>query len=174
MTSGGDREGTVLFRKQPSTLFIVVSRKEVETADVTPALATLRQLIGSPKQAREHFERVDIGFHGYDEDSRELFEIPEVRNYVYQLDEQFPFWLYFLSKHLRGLQCLLLCFLPPYLTPEGQARIFPQRVDELLSKRWFPAMNQVCEYAGLSEKQVEQLTDRVVRYVTSGPYTPGS
>jgi hypothetical protein len=50
----------------------------------------------SPESAKEFFERVDIAFHGYDHDSRELFEIPDVRAHANQLDEQFPFWLFFL------------------------------------------------------------------------------
>ena len=73
-------------------------------------------------------ERVEISFHGYDHTPQELFEIPEVRNFVYQLDEQFPFWLFFLSKRHLGLQCLLFCFLPPFLTEDARSRIFPERI----------------------------------------------
>mgnify|MGYP005842903877 CR=1 FL=1 len=151
------------------TLVVAVSRRDVETSDVWPTLSVLRRLAESPKRAREFFERVDIAFHGYDHDRRELFEIPEVRQFVYRLDEQFPFWLYFLSKHHLGLQCLLLCFLPPYLTEEGRASIFPERIGQILSSRWLPAMNQMCEYVGLSDEANKQLTDRVLRYITDGP-----
>ena len=48
----------------------------------------------------------------------------EVSNFVCELDQQFPFWLFFLSKRHRGLQCLLFCFLPPFLTEAGRARSF--------------------------------------------------
>lgn len=147
---------------------VVISRKEVEDEDIEPALGTLRRFLHSPKIVAEYFERLDIVFHGYDQDSRELFEIPEVRNYVYKLDNKFPFWLFFLSKYDLGLQCLLLCFLPPYLTQEAKVRLFPERIDDLLSRRWFPAMNQLCNHAGLSEAQIESLTDRVVKYITVG------
>jgi hypothetical protein len=151
-------------------LVIVISRDEVEAGDTSPALGVLQQLRQSPESAKEFFERVDIAFHGYDHDSRELFEIPDVRAYSYQLDEQFPFWLFFLSKRHLGLQCMLFCFLPPYLTEEARARIVPERIDQLLMNRWFPAMNQVCKYAGFSEQQIEQLTSRVVGYITNGQY----
>lgn len=113
-------------------------------------------------------ERVDIAFYGYDDDPRELFEIQEVRQYVSDLDVKFPFWLFFLSKKHLGLQCLLWCNLPPYLTPEGRADIFPRRIGELLTKRWFPAMNHVCNFAGYSEEQVELLTDRAIEYINNG------
>lgn len=63
-TGGAIREEAVLFRKRPGPPFIVVSRKEVEAGDITPAPGTLRRLTGSPKQAKEFFERVDIGKAG--------------------------------------------------------------------------------------------------------------
>jgi hypothetical protein len=159
--------------KLPNTfdpLVVLVSRAEVEAGDVSPALSVLQRLTQSPETAREFFERVDIAFHGYDHDSRELFEIPEVRNFAHRLDEKFPFWLFFLSKRHLGLQCLLFCFLPPFLTEEARSQIFPERIDQLLSRRWFPAMNQVCEYASFSERQIEQLTDRVIHYITNGRF----
>ena len=149
---------------------VLVSRAEVEANDISSPLKVLRTLTQSPATAREFFERVDIAFHGYDQDSRELFEIPEVRNFVHRLDEQFPFWLFFLSKHHLGLQCLLLCFLPPYLTKQAREDIFPERIDNLLSNRWFPAMNHMCQYVGFSEEEIEKLTERVIAYITNGRF----
>lgn len=153
---------------------VIISRAEVEAGDIEHVLSTLRRFTLTPETARASFERVDIAFHGFDQDTRELYEIPEVRSFVYQLDEQFPFWLFFLSKRHLGLQCLLLCFLPPYLTEQARSRIFPERINQLLSSRWFPAMNQLCEYAGFSERQVKQLTDRVVNYISDGLKQPDS
>jgi hypothetical protein len=134
-------------------LVVVISKAEVEAIDTSEALGVLKKLTVSPDTARKFVERVDISFHGYDHTPQELFEIPEVRNFVYQLDEQFPFWLFFLSKRHLGLQCLLLCFLPPFLTEDARSRIFPERIRQLLTNRWFPAMNQMCEYVGFSEMQ---------------------
>ena len=149
-------------------IVVLVSRAEIEAIDILPALGTLRRLTEAPETAREFFERVDIAFHGYDDDTRELSEIIEVRNFVFRLDDQFPFWLFFLSKHYLGLQCLLWCLLLPSLTEEGRSEIFPERIDRLLTNRWFPAMNQICHYARFSEQQIEALTDRVLTYITKG------
>jgi hypothetical protein len=150
-------------------LVVVISRAEVEAGDISSVIDVLQTLIQSPDQVRAFRERVDIAFRGYDHDRRELFEISEVRNFVYQLDEQFPFWLFFLSKHHFGLQCLFLCFLPPFLTDEARARIFSERINGLLLNRWLPAMNHICKYVGVSENEVEPLTDRVMKYITRGP-----
>jgi len=147
---------------------IVVSRSEVEARDPSTVLDALCALIASPDAARQYCESVDIAFHGYDAVREELFEIPEVREFVYALDEQFPYWLFFLDKSALGLQCLAHCFLPPFLTAEARKRIHPERLAELLSKRWFPAMNQICEWVGLSEEQIEQLTNRSMDYLFGG------
>lgn len=154
--------------KSIDPLVIVISKDEVEAMDISVALATLTKLTKSPNTAREFVERVDIAFFGYDHTREELFEIPGVRNFVYQLDEQFPFWLYFLSKRHLGLRCLLWCFLPPFLTEEARSKIFMERINDLLTKRWFPAMNHICEYAGFSESQIEHLTERALAYITKG------
>ena len=136
--------------------------------DITPALGTLELLLRSPESARAYMERVDIAFAGYDENTRALDEIPMVRDYVRKLDEQFPFWLFFLSKHMLGLQCIIFCHLLPFLTAKGKAEHHPKQLQNLLLKRWFPAMNQVAEFAGLSEEEVDALTDRVLMYVKLG------
>lgn len=144
---------------------IVVSRKEVEEADTSLALGIFQRLLESPEIAKAYQEKVDIVFHGYDEDSRELFEIPEVRNYVHRLDNDFPFWLYFLSKEYSGLQAILLCFLPPYLTEEAKGRIYPGKINDLLLMRWFPALNHICTFVGLNDPDIEAITERTIQYI---------
>ena len=155
--------------QHPFSTIIVVSREEVETQDTFSVLEALSALIQSPAQARSFFEQVEIAFDGYNETREELFEIAEVRNFVQQLDEVFPFWLYFLSKTGTSLQCITYCFLPPFLTKAAKAKIFPERLDDLLTKRWFPAMNQVCEWTGFSEQEIESLTERSAEYLIRGP-----
>ena len=148
---------------------IIVSREEVDAKDTSSVLEALRALVASPDVALSYFESVDISFHGYNDWHEELFEIQAVREFVYALDEHFPYWLFFLDKKAPGLQCLAHCFLPPFLTHEAKQRIFPEHLNNLLTKRWFLAMNQVCEAVGFSEEQIEALSDRSVLYLLSGP-----
>jgi len=93
-------------------IVIVISRDEIEAGEIEPSLSALKNCIASVDVIRERFERLDVAFHGYNDDSREVFEIPEVRDFVHRLDGEFPFWLFFLSKSYLGLQAITLCFLP--------------------------------------------------------------
>lgn len=151
-------------------LCVVVSREEIQAMDTSEVLGTLRRLTESPEIAREFVEHVDISFDGYNHTHQELSEIPEVRDFVYKLDEEFPYWLYFLSKKHSGLQCILFCLLTPFLTEEARSKILPEQIAWLLLNRWFPAMNHICEYVGFSMVQIEELTDRAMAYIASGKF----
>jgi hypothetical protein len=137
---------------------IVVSRNEVETRNLSGPLAVLKSCIASVDHIRSHFNRLDITFHGYDDDRRELWQIPTVREYVWSLDDKSPYWLYFLTKEGLGLQCLMYCLMPPYLSESGRRTVLPQRLHQLLTERWFPAMDQMCDAAGFSEDEIDALT----------------
>lgn len=151
-------------------LALVVSKEEVIAQDCSQVLLALKSLLDSPEKAAMFRENVDIGFFGYDGDSRELFEIEEVRNFVYKLDDAFPFWLFFLTKFGTGLQCVFLCLMPPFLTQEGRAKVFPQRLETLLENRWLPAMHHIGSRVGMSDEENEKLTERGISYLTEGVF----
>jgi hypothetical protein len=115
----------------------------------------------------EYFrERVDISFEGYNEPNKELWEIPDVRNYVAELDSQFPYWLYFLSKEKYGLLVIIRCFLLPFLKPEAEKEINGQRLQRYLEDRGILGMNQLCELTNIPEEENIQMTNRLVKYLS--------
>ena len=150
-------------------VIVVISRKEIEAGDTSAVVGTLKTFCSSREKIASSFELLDVVFSGYDGHRDEVFEIPEVRDFVHKLDNEFPFWLYFLRKTGTGLLAIALCFLPPFLTEEAKKTILPARLGDLLMKRWFPAMNQICEIAGFSEDRIERLSDSVADYFTNGP-----
>jgi hypothetical protein len=98
---------------------IVISRQDVRSQNIEPTLSILKKFTHTPQMARNFMERISISFEGYDEDTRELDEIPEVRDFVHKLDDEFPYWLFFLSKETSGLKCIMRCFLLPFF--EGRS-----------------------------------------------------
>jgi hypothetical protein len=153
----------------PDFVTIVASKAEVLSGDTHGVLDTLRSLIETPAIALNWCERVDFVIDGYNDSRLELFEIDGVREFIAKIDDEFPYWLFFLSKRELGLQCISYCFLPPFLKPEARASIFPERLDDLLTRRWFPAMNQVCDWVGMTEAENEAMTNRAVEYLLTGP-----
>jgi hypothetical protein len=154
-------------------LTVVISRVEVERNDRSGPLATLKRLLDTPESIRAFRARVDISFFGYDQNPQELFESPPVRDYVANLDNEFPYWLYFLARECTGLQCVALCMLPPFLTEEARVRIHRQRLADLLERRWVPALNHLCAAVGESDKERDQLLDSAITYLRNGPTRTG-
>ena len=146
-------------------LNIVITKDEVLKQDISKPIKMLQQLIASPETSRYFMERVDIAFDGYNEYRDELWEIPEVRNYVVMLDGAFPFWFYFLSKNGKGLYVIVKCFLLPFLTAQGEKEHNMPKLEKYMLERGFPAMNQVCDFTGLSNDENIAMSNRVLSYL---------
>ena len=152
---------------QPDFVTIVISRKDIEAGDVSGTLSALSKFL-NPEAALVYCEKLDIGVHGYDDDPRELNEVQDVRDFVYKLDAEFPYWCYFLSKRTSGLMFILSCFCAPFVVPEVRDRIWRDQIADYLTRRGFPAMNHLGETIGCSETEIERMTQRVMDYILTG------
>lgn len=147
-------------------LTILISRDEIEQQDITEPMDILNQLLSDKTISKYFKERVEIVIDGYNNQREELWEISEVRDYVNKLDEEFPYWLFFLSKHGTGLMVIIKCQLLPFLSPEGEKNVNGPRLQNYLLKRGFPAMNTLCNIIGDTEKENSKMTERVFNYIT--------
>jgi hypothetical protein len=156
---------------------VVIERATVESGDVSEGVAALARLL---VDAEDHRERVDLSFAGWDDTPADLWEIDEVRTYVARLDEQFPFWLYFLSKETGALLAIAACLTRPAPTPRRRRTGAPGvglgdvEVITLLEERWFPGLNALAERTGLTRAEIALITDRTARYFKDGPLPPGA
>jgi hypothetical protein len=62
---------------------------------------------------RKQLSTLMVSFHGFDQDARELHCIPEVRRFVKELHQVWPYWLYFLcpAGEFSPLPVLAACCL---------------------------------------------------------------
>jgi hypothetical protein len=153
ITDGG---GNVLSFADLITYF--ASKEDVEAGDIDGALAFLVGLL-QPARARRFKSRLFFGISGYDEDSRELFQIPEVRLWMRELDVAFPYWFYFLSKHAATMEFVTFSLCDYVEGPSG-ALIAPAVLADFAS-RHFAAMNSLFEKLGESEDAIEKLTKEI-------------
>ncbi len=145
-------------------LSIVISRDEIEKEDFSGPLKVLNQLTANITNIKYFREKVDVSFDGYNNTRDELWEIPDVRNYIIQLDSKFPFWLYFLSRNGGGLYVIIKCFLLPFLTPAADKKVNGEKLQNYLEERGFLAMNHLCDVAGVSEEENVKMTNRFLNY----------
>jgi hypothetical protein len=107
---------------------------------------------------------------GYDADSREIYSIPEVRAFYSKLDSVWPYWLYFGNLETEGHMIFVLCCLKSLdaLAVKGRAEVQvaydPMELVNFISRHFAP-MNEMCERAGLSERQIYERTKRAFKYL---------
>lgn len=56
------------------------------------------------------------------------------------------------------------CFLLPNLTDKAKAKYHPEQLMNLLTNRWFGAMNQIFEYLEFSEEENKLVTEKIFAY----------
>lgn len=151
------------------SLFIVVTRSEVESGDTERVLSLLHALTDTPEIVWRAQGTVDLRFDGFDDEPDDLFEIDAVREYVGKLDDVFPYWLFFGDTRTMSLQTVTQCFLPKFLTLDEQIEQIPRELNELLNNRWLPAMDYIAEFAGWTPDQVKALRDSALTYYTKAP-----
>jgi hypothetical protein len=90
-------------------IYLVISREQVNECDISGPLRVLRQLQGNPEKAVAACGRISLVIDGYNNDPRELFEIPEVRRFIKELDAMWPYWFFFLSQADDSIKVIESC-----------------------------------------------------------------
>ena len=144
-------------------LTIIISRQEIETNDLSQTIGTLNRLLEDKETIEYFFERVEIGVGGYDNDPRELWDIPEVKLFIQKLDRQFPYWLYFLTKFGSGLKMIAFCCSNLIKLSSTKVWLEPASLEQFYN-RHFAAMNELGDKIGMTEKENVELTEMVVGY----------
>jgi hypothetical protein len=144
-------------------LQIVVDRRDVETANLEPTLNALRQLLVNTSTVSKFRDRLDLRFAGYDEDSRELHQIEEVRKFVWLLDKEFPFWFYFINLRMGILIIIQLCLCRYTIREDRCFDSDPLDLADFLNQH-FVAMNWLTEKCGLGEQLIELRTKEIIAF----------
>jgi len=94
-----------------SYLHFVIDKLEIEALDIMSPRAFFDRLLVTKELAYKSQGKVEISFHGYYDDPRELFEIEEVRRYVELLDPTLPELFFFVrtASPTHTLKIFALC-----------------------------------------------------------------
>ena len=100
------------------------------------------------------FQKVQFSVSGYDDDSRELFELPEFVLFCRNLSIQFPFFFYFLPQNLCKL--VAMGALEAKLIGVGQSYVDPEKL-EMFTERCVEHAIAYGIKVGHSEKEMRDL-----------------
>lgn len=98
-------------------ILIEISRKEVEAGDITHIAILLGQLTGDRASLLSSEGCVSLMFGGYDQDSRPLHAIPEVRAWFQALTEARPYWSILANRTDETVGTLMALLLPGVSEP---------------------------------------------------------
>ena len=143
-------------------LRVVVDRTEVEALDVSRTAATLSRVVADRNAVERHRGRVDLAFHGYSNDSRELYDVPEVRDFCAKLDDAFPYWFYFLSTEGVTLGVIACCLCSVTKLRPGVVSFGPDLLEFLT--RHFEAMNWLFDNFSLDQRYNVEISGQVTEH----------
>ena len=82
----------------PDNIIIQINTSAMASGDIGTCREVVEKvLLESSEAARGHFQTVLFWFPDYDDDPRELYEIPDTRKWFQKVDEAFPYFIYFLA-----------------------------------------------------------------------------
>ena len=79
-------------------VLIQIMRESVMDCDPSHMLELLKNITSTREQVMAFEGRVTFYFDGWDDDPREVAEIPEIRAYFAALTAKFPYWLHYAEK----------------------------------------------------------------------------
>lgn len=150
----------------------IFHRWEVEICDV--GLGHFLDIYGVEKiplgrQLQAKMNSLTMRIEGFDDDPRELFCIPEVRDFYSRLLGAWPYWLYFCSLDSRELVAVAMSCLQSVEIVEAdqhnppRLRYSPRELGEFVFAA-LPAMNEMCERSEMSELQIYERSKEVFAY----------
>ena len=83
--------------QQSDHIVLQISQRNIQDCDTSEYVTLLHGITGSLQSFEEAFQKYVLLISGYDDDPRELYQIPEVVSFIKDLNSKLPFWLYFVN-----------------------------------------------------------------------------
>lgn len=149
---------------------IVIHKDQIIDFDFSSISETLFKLHETP---RENYNKVTLIIDGYDDDSREIYQIQEIRDYMSFLDKSFPYWFYYLNIDIDkkyspiGLIILCVCDIDDTTKKNGgnQVQLNIKSLQEFVLLH-FDFMEQLMEQEKHSEKEITNRTKKVIELIS--------
>lgn len=162
--------------EEAGNLSLVIDRTDITNLNIIRVKEVFERIQVTKELVLNMKEKLDISIYGYESDSRELYEIPEVKKWVLKAFEEISGWAYFLSKNeyssfLRVLQLcktnIEVCEDEYYFKNGVKKRKiivdFPSGVPFLLNL--FDDLNSFCTKYNFGEDINKQISKNIHEYI---------
>jgi hypothetical protein len=138
-------------------VILLISRRQVEEQDVDSVLDSLKVFTASREDAWLYRGQMSLVVDGYNEDSRELTDIPEVRSLLKRLVSEWPYWGFFMNQVDDSIKILGSCYCGVEFLGRGSVVIDPSLLPDFLNKA-FAGMNELFDKHGFPESELEAMS----------------
>jgi hypothetical protein len=146
-------------------------KSDIEKFAVMDILGTVATLFEEPKS---YYNKVTFSISGYDNDAREIFEIPEIRKFMQFIDNCFPYWFYWLINDAIGMHSpiflLLACVCPLELAKEGEKNRFIEfnelELNRIVDKHVY-YMKEIAKTAGMNNDDISLAIQSAINAINS-------
>ena len=83
--------------QQSDHIVLQITQEAIQNCDTSEYVTLLYGATGTLQSFTEAFQKYVLLISGYDDDPRELYQIPEVVSFIKDLNSKLPFWLYFVN-----------------------------------------------------------------------------
>ncbi len=158
-------------------LHFVVDKSEVEAMDTTPTRKCFDRLRVTKEIALENQGKVEISFLGYENDTRALFEIPEVRKFISSLTRDLPELFFFVRTEppYWTLKTFALCHANDSRiydkTNQSESKDFFCGIDKVVDfiEQGFAGLNEITEWLSLPLEDNKRISSNILRCFEKDP-----
>jgi hypothetical protein len=136
---------------------LMISRREVEAADLASVLSRLKVFLAAREDAWRYRGQMTLVVDGYNSDPRELVDIPEVRTLLRRLEAEWPYWAFFFNQVDDSIKLLLSCVAGCRFLGNGEVEMDADLVAGAMA-RAFGGMNAVFERFDFPEDELELMS----------------
>jgi len=136
---------------------LLISRREVEQADIPSVLSRLKVFLATREDAWRYRGQMTLVVDGYNHDPRELVDIPEVRSLLRRLEAEWPYWAFFFNQVDDSIKLLLSCVAGSRYLGRGAVEMDADLVAAAMA-RAFGGMNTVFERFNFPEDELELMS----------------
>lgn len=145
----------------PPTVFFI-TKKETETGDTATIKHALRSLLSTRESALESKQNVYIFINGYDDDSRDLWDIPPARKWLCSLVLDCPFIMWLIAPKSQFIHVLANCWIAEHSKTISDE---PEYMAEFL-RNCFQGINQLEHSLAISFEQIKQVCITATQFLT--------
>ncbi len=161
--------------KESGIIMLGVDKFEIETLNFSGFESLLEKLLSSHEMVIELRGKITFLIFGYNDDKRELYQIPEVRNWIQKVIPIFKYWGYFLNmddeiKFKAGLSVLHTCSVDVDVKKFDKVRKgyhveFDGEQSAKFMEKIFLWLNEICEKYKIAEDVIFEQSMKITQIV---------